>query len=137
MDDNSRHRSLKLFHRPFGKYDFKVSALDLGTMRLPTRSADTKDVDEELAIAMIRFAIDNGVNYVDSAYPYHGGSSEVVTGRALGQALIRACMLGLQMKGAQKICLWVDYANPHGARQQYYSEGYVDKYIEVSYRKDE
>jgi mycothiol synthase len=58
-------------------------------------------------------------------------------GKGLGRALIRAGMLGLRDKGAQKICLWVDYANPHGAKQLYYSENYVDKYIEVTYQKDE
>jgi mycothiol synthase len=58
-------------------------------------------------------------------------------GKGLGRALIRAGMLALRAKGAQKICLWVDYANPHGAKQLYYSEGFVDKYIEISYQKDE
>jgi len=58
-------------------------------------------------------------------------------GKGLGRALISAGMLALRAKGAQKICLWVDYTNPHGAKQLYYSEGYVDKYIEISYQKDE
>jgi predicted aldo/keto reductase-like oxidoreductase len=54
-------------------------------MRLPCHAGSTssKDVDFEEAARMIRYAIDNGVNYVDTAYPYHGGMSEVALGRAL------------------------------------------------------
>ena len=67
-------------YRRFGSLDFDVSALGFGAMRLPMRH---DRVDEEQAIAMIRYAIDNGVNYVDTAWPYHAGASEGLVGRAL------------------------------------------------------
>jgi|GEM_PF-1907819 len=58
-------------------------------------------------------------------------------GKGLGRTLIRHGQLALREGGAERICLWVDYANPFGAKKLYYSEGYVDRYISRSYAKDE
>ena len=58
----------------------KLSVLGFGCMRLPMKE---QVVDEERAIKQIRLAIENGVNYVDSAPPYHMGESEKVLGKAL------------------------------------------------------
>jgi predicted aldo/keto reductase-like oxidoreductase len=72
-------------YREFGNSGWKVSALGFGCMRLPTTDGTIigPNVDEDQATAIIRHAIDNGVNYVDTAYTYHLGKSESVVGGAL------------------------------------------------------
>jgi predicted aldo/keto reductase-like oxidoreductase len=70
-------------YRSFGSLDWKVSALGFGTMRLPIVGRDQAKVNMPLTIDLIRYAIDKGVNYVDSAYTYHDGNSEVAVGLAL------------------------------------------------------
>lgn len=67
-----------------GRLDIEVSALSFGLMRLPTRGNKFLGrVKTEEAIEMIRSAIDQGVNYFDTAYVYHLGASEKVLGQAL------------------------------------------------------
>lgn len=67
-------------YRKVPKNGDKLSILGFGTMRLPLKG---QAIDEERAIKQIRYAIDNGVNYVDSAPPYHNGESEKLLGKAL------------------------------------------------------
>ncbi|MCI8553875.1 MAG: aldo/keto reductase [Clostridiales bacterium] len=74
-----------MHYRPFGKTGFEVSALGMGCMRLPTADGVpcSAAVDTHEAVRLIRAAVDGGVNYLDTAYPYHGGHSEEVVGLAL------------------------------------------------------
>ena len=61
--------------------DLRLSGLGFGAMRLPTLADGS--IDEPAVAEMVRYALDHGVNYFDTAYPYHGGQSEVVMGRVL------------------------------------------------------
>ncbi len=70
--------------RIFGKTGLEVSPLGFGCMRLPLADpSDDTNIDVAEATRMIRHAIDSGVNYIDTAYPYHGKQSEVVVGNIL------------------------------------------------------
>lgn len=70
-------------YREFGKTGEKVSALGFGCMRLPTLGNLTRSIDEPQAVRMIHNGIDNGINYIDTAFFYHEGRSEGLVGKAL------------------------------------------------------
>lgn len=70
-------------YRTFPHSGEKISLLGFGLMRLPVQNSDDSLIDEAEAIQMIRYAIDNGVNYMDTAYMYHNGNSEGILGKAL------------------------------------------------------
>jgi len=72
-----------MHYRKFGIDGFQASILGFGAMRLPLKSADPGDIDLSQATQMIRLAVDNGVNYIDTAYGYHNGKSETAVGQAL------------------------------------------------------
>lgn len=62
----------------------KLSSLGLGAMRLPVINGNEGEIDEPKAAEMVDYAMEHGINYFDTAWGYHGGTSEVVMGRILG-----------------------------------------------------
>lgn len=63
----------------------KLSALGLGTMRLPVIDGNDADIDVAAAREMVAYAMAHGINYYDTAWGYHDGNSEIVLGEALGK----------------------------------------------------
>ncbi|MBR6801224.1 MAG: aldo/keto reductase [Eubacteriaceae bacterium] len=55
-----------------------ISQLGFGAMRLPT--LENGEINKEESFRLFKYAFDEGVNYYDTAYVYHGGKSEVVLG---------------------------------------------------------
>lgn len=78
-----------MLYRKLGKTGLEVSALGFGCMRLPVVNNQFHVIDKEKAAELLHYAIDNGVNYVDTGYAYHGsvplqeGTSENFLGEAL------------------------------------------------------
>jgi predicted aldo/keto reductase-like oxidoreductase len=70
-----------MLYRKNPKNGDELSILGFGCMRLPMKEDGT--IDEERATSQVRYAIDHGVNYVDTAWPYHMEQSEPFLGRAL------------------------------------------------------
>ena len=68
-------------YRSMDKLGVKPSLLGFGCMRFPLK--EDGSIDETEAEKMLDKAIASGVNYIDTAYPYHGGDSEPFVGRVL------------------------------------------------------
>ena len=79
--------------------DLKLSALGFGTMRLPLNP--DKSIDEGQVFEMTDYALTHGVNYLDTAYPYHASKSEIVIGKALSRYPRESFYLATKYPGHQ------------------------------------
>jgi predicted aldo/keto reductase-like oxidoreductase len=115
-------------YRQFGKLKWKVSALGFGAMRLPILDNDPSKINELESIKMIRHAIDHGVNYVDTAYPYHRGNSEILVGKALQDGYRKMVAI------ATKMPTWLvnekkDFDRYFGEQLKKLQTDYIDFYL--------
>ena len=77
----------------------KAGRLGFGAMRLPLKP--NKTVDEKETARMTEYALSHGVNYIDTAWPYHGGHSETVMGEILSAYDRSSFMLADKFPGHQ------------------------------------
>jgi len=70
-------------YREFSVNKLNVSLLGLGCMRFTVLENDNSKIDVDRSTSIVRYALEKGINYFDTAYPYHGGESEAFLGRAL------------------------------------------------------
>ncbi len=128
------HSIIKVFYnktmqyRKFGQLDFEVSALGFGAMRMPTTDGNPAHIDEAAATEMIHTAIDNGVNYVDTAFPYHGEAGEAFVGKALQDGYRE------KVKLATKLPIWKvekheDFNRFLEIQLQRLNTGFIDFYL--------
>jgi predicted aldo/keto reductase-like oxidoreductase len=115
-----------MLYRKMPKNRDELSILGFGAMRLPVRKDGS--IDEEKATQMVRYAIDNGVNYVDTAWPYHMGESEPFLGRALADGYRQ------KVKLATKLPQWMvksqeDMERFLNAQLEKLNTGHIDYYL--------
>lgn len=86
-------------YRKFKNAEKENSLLGLGVMRLA--ADENGEIDREASVELIRYAIDNGINYIDTAFTYHGGWSERIIGKALKDGYREKVLL------ADKMPIWL------------------------------
>lgn len=105
----------------------KLSLLGFGAMRLPCLADGS--IDEAQVAEMTRMAIEAGVNYFDTAYPYHGGQSERVMGRVLSHYSRESYYLATKYPGHQIISTGYNPAEVFEEQLQKCGVDYFDFYL--------
>ena len=115
-----------MLYRTMPKNRDELSLLGFGCMRLPIKEDGT--IDEKRAMSQVRYSIDHGVNYVDTAWPYHMGQSEPFLGRALADGYRE------KVKVATKLPSWIvdnreDMDNFLNAQLEKLQTDHIDYYL--------
>lgn len=79
--------------------NIKLSALGMGAMRLPVLMGNDAEIDQQATEAMVDYAMEQGINYYDTAWGYHGGHSEIALGKALKKYLRESFYLADKFPG--------------------------------------
>jgi predicted aldo/keto reductase-like oxidoreductase len=104
-----------MIYRQFRETGITLSQLGFGAMRFPLKERyDPTSIDEKNAKEMLYYAIDHGVNIVDSAWPYHRETSETFLGKALTPAYRDKVFLSTKMP------MWLIQSKAD--RQKYFDE---------------
>ncbi|MGL6104854.1 aldo/keto reductase [Romboutsia sp.] len=122
-----------MLYRELGKTKEQVSLLGFGCMRFPKIE---EKIDEEQASEMLKYAIENGINYLDTAYPYHDGQSEPFVGKFLKENNLRD-----KVKLATKLPSWAiknkeDMYKYFNSQLERLQTDYIDFYLVHNLSKD-
>src|SRR5579871_293789 len=86
-----------MIYRELGNTGERVSAVGIGGWHLGLKS-----VDEDLAIRIVRTAIDGGINFLDNCWDYNDGASEIRMGKALRDGYRQRVFLMTKIDGRTK-----------------------------------
>lgn len=88
-----------MLYKKFNAVDREISLLGLGVMRVPCD--ENGKVNAQLGMELVRYAVDRGINYIDTGYTYHGGESERIIGKALKDGYREKVLI------ADKLPMWM------------------------------
>lgn len=115
-------------YRVFGSTGEMVSILGMGAMRLPIINNDPSVIDVSQAISLLRYGIDSGINYIDTAFTYHKQESEKIVGLALKGSYRK------KVKIATKLPVWymekaTDFERIFSEQLRRLDTDYIDFYL--------